>query len=534
MPLEAPTLMASHPKRIFLPRFDTLGDIVLLEGLLKSLQQSFPQVKLTLLVRKGCEDLAPLFPKTIEWFTTELNPYSDSPDASLCEKLLDQLGTGQWDLVLATSYNRTWADHLVAARLTGAKRLALGKPSEISSLYRDLFTRLGLSVDCPYDRFIPVDETSHETEKYPSLWRELSGKSKLPEPRLSVPETEKRAAKRILDEADLKSGNFCLCFPAGTQRVPIKAWLPERFAEIITWMERKYQLPSLVAGHESEADCIQSVVHLAQKGKANPRIWLGKDGQIPTFAALAAAAKMYVGNDTGPMHIAAAVNTPVVAVFGGGTWPRFRPLGSSSLAVAGEMPCFGCGWNCLFTDAPCMSLVAVKDVKKAVESVYDGSVSKSGQHRVIPASTKLTRETQRYIKKAVATHRLIEADRADRLEDTRRVEQLLKKSDADRAARLEDTRRVEQLLKKSEADREKRLEDSRRLVQLLKVSEADRAARLEVIQELDRRLKESEEGRKQALSDLELLRNSNPVRHLLRLGLVSDPKTSSQREKKNE
>ncbi len=185
-----------------------------------------------------------------------------------------------------------------------------------------------------------------------------------------------------------------------------------------------------------------------------------------------------------------------------------------------------------------MSLVAVKDVKKAVESVYDSSVSKSGQHRVIPASTKLTRETQRYIEKAVATHRLIEADRADRLEDTRRVEQLLKESDADRAARLKALKKSEadhlKALKESEADREKRLEDSRRLVQLLKVSEADRAARLEVIQELDRRLKESEEGRKQALSDLELLRSSKPVRLLLRLGLVSDPKPSSQREKKNE
>ena len=104
-------------------------------------------------------------------------------------------------MLLATSYNRSWADNLVAARLSGAKRFALGEPLEIPSLYRDVFTQLGLSLDCPYDQFVPVDETSHETEKYGILFKELGGKSKLPGPTLSVPEQHQKAASRILDEA---------------------------------------------------------------------------------------------------------------------------------------------------------------------------------------------------------------------------------------------------------------------------------------------------------------------------------------------
>ncbi len=257
--------MPSHPKRILLPRFDTLGDIVLLEGFLESLQELFPQAKLALLVRTAYQELSPLFPKTIEWITSEIDPHGAPPDTSSCQKLLNQLGTGDWDMLLVTSYNRTWADNLVAARLTGAKRFSLGERSEIPSLYHGLFTQLGLSVDCPYDQSIPVDETSHETEKYEILWRELSGESKLPEPRLAVPQKHKRAAARILDEAGLKSKSFCLCFPAGTQKVSIKAWLPDRFAEIIAWLETEFQIPSLVAGHESEAACIQAVVNMASK-----------------------------------------------------------------------------------------------------------------------------------------------------------------------------------------------------------------------------------------------------------------------------
>ena len=514
-PKEQPQI-PTDPQRILLPRFDTLGDIVLLEGFLESLQELYPQAKLALLVRKGYETLSPLFPKTIEWMTTDVDPQRTPPDVLECEKLIKQLGAGEGDLLLATAYSRTWADDLVAAGFSGAKRFAIGERSEIPSLYSGLFTRMGLSMDCPYDRFIPVDETSHETEKYESLWTALGGTSQLPEPRLSVHQQQKEAAQRILDESGLAAGSFCLCFPAGTHQISIKAWLPEHFAEIVIWMEKEYHLPSLIAGHESEADCIQEVAQLAGKGKVDPRIWLGKDGEIPTFAALAAAAKIYVGNDTGPMHIAAAVKTPVVAIFGGGHWPRFQPRGNRSLVVVGEMPCFGCGWNCIFADAPCVSLVSVKDVQKAVASLYNGSASKKRENRVIPASMKLKPETQRYIEKAVETHKQIEEDRSARLEDNRRLEQLLEESEKDRAARMEATQRLEQILKESEEDRAARLENNQRLEQLLKESEADRAARLEVIHQL--------------AADLEVLKSSIWIRLLLKLGLVRSSRKPSQPE----
>ena len=522
------TQILSDPKRILLPRFDTLGDIVLLEGFLESLQKLYPEAQLVFLVRKGYETLSPLFPRTIEWMTTDVDPLSALPDALQCKKLVQELTSGEGEMLLATSYNRTWADDLVAARLSGARRFALGEPLELPSLYRDVFTQLGLSLDCPYDQFVPVDETSHETEKYRILFKELGGKSKLPEPRLSVPEKHQKAARRILDEAGLTSKKFCLCFPAGTQQVSIKAWAPERFAEIIAWMEKEYQLPSLVAAHQSEENCVEAVVRLAGQNKAKPGIWLGKDGDIPVLAALAAAAKMYVGNDTGPMHIAAAVKTPVVAIFGGGTWPRFRPRGDRSTAIAGKMPCFGCGWDCIFADAPCMSLVAVKDVQKAIVSLYDSAGPRRKGSKFIAASTQLDEATQRYIEKAVETHTQIDADRTARLQDNRRLVQQLKESEADRVARLKANRRMEQQLKESEEDRAARLEDNRRLEKMLEESEADRAARLEIIQKLESQLQGSEESGERARTNLEALKENKIVRFLIRLGLVSDGKKLGQ------
>ena len=88
--------------------------------------------------------------------------------------------------------------------------------------------------------------------------------------------------------------------------------------------------------------------------------------------------------------------------------------------------------------------------------------------------------------------------------------------DEDRSARLEDNRRLEQLLEESEKDRAARVEATQRLEQLLKESEEDRAARLEVIHQL--------------AADLEVLKRSIWIRLLLKLGLVKGLRKPSQPE----
>ena len=69
------------------------------------------------------------------------------------------------------------------------------------------------------------------------------------------------------------------------------------------------------------------------------------------------------------MHLAAAVDIPVVAVFGGGTWPRFRPSGRRTAVVYQPLECFSCGWDCPFGNAPCVGTIPVKLVGQALDYV---------------------------------------------------------------------------------------------------------------------------------------------------------------------
>jgi ADP-heptose:LPS heptosyltransferase len=500
---------SSPPKRILLPRFDTLGDLVLLEGFLEALGRRFPDAKITLLIRRAYADLACLFPDNLDWQVVEVDPHKSLMDIRQCNELLECVRREPWDLILTTSFNRTWADDIVSAASPGAKRIAFSRPEESAPLLQGWLKDLGLAADSPYDILIDVAEESHEVEKYQRFWQAFDDSSPLPEPRLHVGECQAEVADRILASLQLSRKQYCLCFPAGTRNVSVKAWPEACFAEVVAWLEARHGIRSLIAGHRSELACLERIGALAREKGADPAIWTGRDGDMPILAALSEAASLYFGNDTGPMHIAAALQTPVVALFGGGTWPRFIPRGERSLVLIGEMPCFGCGWDCLFDDAPCMRLVGVQDAQLALEAHLQDRPGSELKPRVVKAAATLAVETRQYVEKAVEGRRklvseikAIDRDRNERLAVIMQLESRLK-------AREEEITIIE-------ADRKVRLDLIEKLISEISVIEADRAARLELIERLSGRIVGME-------SDLHKIRSNFLVRALAVLRLVPSP-----------
>jgi len=80
-------------------------------------------------------------------------------------------------------------------------------------------------------------------------------------------------------------------------------------------------------------------------------------GQLPDLRSLCsvlAAGEAYIGKDCGTMHLAAALGKPLVAVFGGGHWPRFLPAGSKAVILTARVPCRGCDWRCHLPEPLCV------------------------------------------------------------------------------------------------------------------------------------------------------------------------------------
>lgn len=370
--------MERIPKKILLPHLDSHGDLVLFSGFAVALAEKYPQATLTVLVRKGYDQIAELLPAGICWLTTSAMPYGpyrreDEPEI---KRLITLLRGGGFDLLLNTVYDRTWLDELLAGALSGTERIAIGTPRHIPARVMKLAGDLGINLANPYSRVLAVAQWDHETVKYQQIWDELfpDDRRDIALPRLDVPRELEKRAQQELHRSGLTGKGFIACVPGGVQNVTIKCWPVGRYTEVLGRVFRTLGLPPLLVGHIAEAPILNRLAARLQKQSIPCRIWLGRDGDFALMAAILQQAVLYLGNDTGPLHVAGAVGTPVVGIYGGGHWPRFTPANAPSIALAGEMDCFGCLWNCPFTDGKCVTLIKVDDVMSAVTSLLDTTV----------------------------------------------------------------------------------------------------------------------------------------------------------------
>jgi ADP-heptose:LPS heptosyltransferase len=185
--------------------------------------------------------------------------------------------------------------------------------------------------------------------------------------------SDRERAAAVLRSVGVSEDRFAVCYPAGTKNVTLKAWPAERYGRIAAWLAKEKGLPTLVMGHASETAVVEETVAAARAAGGEVRVWTAGDGELETLIGLLATASLYIGNDTGAMHVAAAAGVPVVALFGGGHWPRFLPVAGRGAVHTRLLPCFGCGWrDCVFFDGPCVHRVEEQDVRASILRSLEG------------------------------------------------------------------------------------------------------------------------------------------------------------------
>ncbi len=352
--------MSFSPSHLLHVRPDTLGDLILFSAAIEALRREWPEARHTLLVRPGYDALAPLFAPEIQWRTVAINPFRQGPAEcrSTLEELLRDLEKTPPDLILGATTNRTWLETALAAHFPKARRVALGS-AQVDPLFATAL-RLDRQVDLAqaFPEFVSTLPEARDWENNHRLVEHLAGGTR-PRllPKLTVPAKAVTDARAWLDSHELPTRGWVALFPGGLANVPIKAYPPSHFAALATALGAQTGLKPVLVGHTSDESVLDAV-----EAAAGHRItrWVGRDGDLPVLAALLADAAAYLGHDTGAMHLAAAVDTPTLGYFGGGHWPRFRPVGPKVGAVIHPLPCFNCNWDCHFSSALCVRSVTEK------------------------------------------------------------------------------------------------------------------------------------------------------------------------------
>lgn len=171
-------------------------------------------------------------------------------------------------------------------------------------------------------------------------------------------------AGEVFDQYEIdRNYEFALIHP--TAAFATKQWAIENFAAVVDFLFER-GIISIAVGTKTE---LPTMLDLFNQSKLQVML---HDKTLPQIAALAAKARIFVGNDSGIAHIAAAVNAPLVVIFGSSNVAHWRPWTNAPNRVVSEnLECAPCaGYNCAHFDQPeCIKRVKVESVLAAVESI---------------------------------------------------------------------------------------------------------------------------------------------------------------------
>jgi heptosyltransferase-2 len=310
------------PEKVLVRGLSWLGDAVLSLPAMEALKRLWPDAALTIVAPQG---LAPL------WL---MQPSVDSVQAfgpaRRNGRLMEDLGLAvrlrreKWDVavVMPNSFRSALLPALagVPRRVgfsTDGRRLLLTHPVAKSESLR----------------------AGHQVEHYMTLVRALGYEDPAPPARLAVSDDLLKWAEEALEDPlrAVPSRPVVGIHPGAAYGLA-KRWFPERFLSVAEGAVRELDALVLLLGAEGEASWA------AEAASASPgRVidWTGRT-DVAELAALLARCDLLVCNDSGPMHLAAAVGTSVVAIFGSSEPARTGPMGEGHRVLRESIHCSPC------------------------------------------------------------------------------------------------------------------------------------------------------------------------------------------------
>jgi len=151
----------------------------------------------------------------------------------------------------------------------------------------------------------------------------------------------------------------------GARKV-LRRWPAARFAALAEWLFNEYKLVAVLPGSAEEREELQRLAALIN----TPVYILPQKFSLNHLAALCAEATLFVGNESGPLHIACAMNTPVVGIYGPGVRDVFYPWSSRHAVVHHVLECNPCDQiHCVYPESPCIRRASLEEVLDAVNRV---------------------------------------------------------------------------------------------------------------------------------------------------------------------
>jgi len=273
--------------RFLVVRLGSLGDIVHTFPAVAGLRNSFPRAEIIWLTHPRWVNLV-----ACSGLASEIWPV-DSRDLASVRQTIARIRTQNWNA--AIDYQGLWKSALLPFLAGIPKRIGFSSETIREFGVPILYT----------DRLHP--RSAHIADQNGELSLRVGPQAAVGPVKLRVSESDRQRVKSDLTAAGINQ--YVVLSPGGGWRS--KCWPAQRFGELSQKIRRELNLPSVINYGPSEENLAAAVK--SASGHADPFLY---DGELGQLMALLQGAKCIVGGDTGPLHLAIALGTKAVAIFG--------------------------------------------------------------------------------------------------------------------------------------------------------------------------------------------------------------------------
>jgi heptosyltransferase-2 len=341
-------LNQGHIKKLLIRSVNWIGDAIMTTPAIDVIRENFPQAELTLLANPLVSQLFQHFTALDRIITFDRTGIHRGIIGRI--RLAGELRKEHFDaaIILPNSF-----DSALIPWMAGIP-CRLGKNSDGRGLLLSGRTEPG-----------KPGTGRHEIENYLDLLRSFGITGQSCSPRLVTTAAEQEDAENRLSGAGITRDDFLLGINPGATFGSAKRWYPDRFAEVARRLSAEWGTKLVIFGGPGETDIAAEIERHLQGAVLN----LAGKTDVRQLMALIQRCNFFITNDSGPMHIAAALDVPLVAVFGPTDHTGTAPSSKNARIVRKDVACAPCKLRECPTDHRCMTAVTADDVVQAAREL---------------------------------------------------------------------------------------------------------------------------------------------------------------------
>jgi predicted lipopolysaccharide heptosyltransferase III len=336
-------------KKVLLLKLRYIGDTLSLHPVIENLKEKVPRVRVDVMVNQGTEEILAHHPGITRLWVYERKRAKKGLISSAIyhKQFILSLRSEKYDFVIDFTHGDRAA---FLSLMTGAReRISYQNASALSHILMN--------------RFVRSDPFKYHIVDYQLLSLRFLGLDGFDRGmKVYIPDATQAKVDRLLSGSGIEPDGLPVMIHPGS-RGRLRQWRPERFGEIARRLKEVYPADVLLVGGPGEETLLEQAERHMGFRPAFRSTGLG----LLEAAALLKRCRLFIGNDSAPGHIAAAVNCPSITLFGP-TFPHmWRPLSPVGEVIFKNVPCCGCRQEiCTRPDSNCMDLIEVDEVWEKV------------------------------------------------------------------------------------------------------------------------------------------------------------------------